>query len=295
MRFAPVIVLAPARSYTSVVTSMIGQHPELYGFPELILFAHRTIKSVMGDESLADARQRSYHQAGLIRAVAEVIIGEQTGDGVAKARRWLERRNGWSTIALFDVLQEHVAPLAAVEKSPDTSGSDVAIFRILIAYPRARFIHLARHPTTAIKSMCAHWRQLKLDSPETPLEVTCASVWYTSHARIRTITDEFAADRTLTLLAEKLLATPARELHAVARWLGIRSDEAAIEAMLHPETSPYAAFGPHNARGGNDPAFLSNPRPRVVELPKSRDLPEEWAIGERSREAISKLAVQLGY
>lgn len=44
--FSPVFVLAPARSHTSVVTQMLGQHPETYAFPELVLFNGETLESL---------------------------------------------------------------------------------------------------------------------------------------------------------------------------------------------------------------------------------------------------------
>jgi hypothetical protein len=31
------LILCPPRSFSSVVSAMIGQHPQLYGFPELNL------------------------------------------------------------------------------------------------------------------------------------------------------------------------------------------------------------------------------------------------------------------
>jgi hypothetical protein len=35
----PLVILAPGRSYTSVVCTMLGQHPQMYNLPELHLFA----------------------------------------------------------------------------------------------------------------------------------------------------------------------------------------------------------------------------------------------------------------
>ena len=35
---APLFLLAPPRSYTSLVNAMIGQHPQAFGVPELCLF-----------------------------------------------------------------------------------------------------------------------------------------------------------------------------------------------------------------------------------------------------------------
>ena len=39
----PVFVLAPVRSFTSVVCAMIGQHPQMYGLPETNLLCHATV------------------------------------------------------------------------------------------------------------------------------------------------------------------------------------------------------------------------------------------------------------
>ncbi|MBE2242527.1 MAG: sulfotransferase, partial [Burkholderiaceae bacterium] len=34
----PLFLLAPPRSYTSLVNAMLGQHPQAFGLPELCLF-----------------------------------------------------------------------------------------------------------------------------------------------------------------------------------------------------------------------------------------------------------------
>ena len=46
---------------------------------------------------------------------------------------------------------------------------------------------------------------------------------------------------------EDLLGEPDTYLRKIAEWLGLRTDEEAIEAMKHPEQSPYACIGPENA------------------------------------------------
>jgi hypothetical protein len=37
------LVLAPPRSFSSVVAAMLGQHPQMYGMPELQLFGAETM------------------------------------------------------------------------------------------------------------------------------------------------------------------------------------------------------------------------------------------------------------
>src|SRR5262249_10281696 len=47
--FAPVFVLAPARSHSSVAVAMLSQHPAMYGFPELRLFRARDVAGLLKD------------------------------------------------------------------------------------------------------------------------------------------------------------------------------------------------------------------------------------------------------
>jgi hypothetical protein len=290
-----VIVLSTARSCTSVVSTMLGQHPELYGFPELLLLAHRTVAEVLEGDSRATDRWREHHQAGLRRAVAELLIGDQSVTALAEASQWLEQHRGWEAVDLFDLLQEMVRPRVAVEKTPEMASTDIAIFRALIAYPRARFIHLVRHPLSTLQSMREHWQGREWMSKQWPLEATCAWIWYTSHRRVSEVLPEFAAKRSLRVKAEDVLNTPNTELPRIAGWLGVAANDEAVEAMLHPERSPYARVGPVGARGGHDQKFLTDPQVRPVEVPQSTELPSDWAIDPYLRASIRELAAEFGY
>ena len=73
----PLFLLAPPRSYTSVINAMIGQHPQTFGLPELNLFNVTKIKDLwrrVSNEVGGDSNRRH----GLLRAVAEIYAGEQT-------------------------------------------------------------------------------------------------------------------------------------------------------------------------------------------------------------------------
>ena len=37
------VILGPPRSFTTVVSAMLGQHPQMYGLPEVHLFGAETI------------------------------------------------------------------------------------------------------------------------------------------------------------------------------------------------------------------------------------------------------------
>jgi hypothetical protein len=94
----PVFVLSTARAYSSVVSTMIGQHPLLYGFPELKLFACPTIGEV--EASLPGTSALIDRSPGLVRAVAELLFGNQSLARPA-GRRMFDRRDAASrTIAI---------------------------------------------------------------------------------------------------------------------------------------------------------------------------------------------------
>ncbi len=66
-----------------------------------------------------------------------------------------------------------------------------------------------------------------------------------------------------------MLADPDRYLRQIAEWLDIEVDSAAIEAMKHPENSPFARLDRRNARGGNNRNYLEDPRLRVSAAPRA--------------------------
>src|SRR5207253_1734253 len=79
--------------------------------------------------------------------------------------------------------------------------------------------------------------------------------------------------------------------------LGVRDDDAAIEAMMHPEGSPFARFGPSGSGvvGGHDHGFLHDPVLRRAELPPALEQPEGWIGEARLWRRAEALACRLGY
>ena len=119
-RFSPIFVVATARSYSSVVTTMIGPHPELAGLPELKLFCCETIAEL--EASLLRFwfdRGVTHRSPGLVRALAEYEFGGQTAEALCAARGWLRERAEWSGADVLDFLLEKLHPRTAIEKSPD--------------------------------------------------------------------------------------------------------------------------------------------------------------------------------
>ena len=149
---APLFLLAPPRSYTSLINAMLGQHPQAFGLPELCLFNVEVLKELWvrtSDEMSNDAKTRQ----GLLRAVAEVYGGEQTAATIRMAVHWAAAREEVSTALVYRELVERIHPLVAVEKSPSYT-IDIGRMRAMHrAFPEARFLHLIRHPVAQCKSV----------------------------------------------------------------------------------------------------------------------------------------------
>jgi hypothetical protein len=293
-----VFVLASARSCTSVVTAMLGQHPQLYGLPELKLFAYPTLGEL--DASLPrEARDRglAHRSPGLVRAVAQLELGGQGEHELAAALAWLRERQGWSGKRALDHLAAHVAPRAIVEKSPEHVADDDALARLARAYPSAHFLHLLRHPVAAIRSLEEHLRRrLPAYRPESH-RTHLVEQWLDCQERILRLTASQPFERSLRVRAEDVLGDPPRALRAIAEWLGVRADAAAVDAMLHPERSPFARPAPaaSGVSGGHDPGFLADPIPHPVELPARIEAPAEWRIDGVLWERVRRAALALGY
>jgi hypothetical protein len=121
--------------------------------------------------------------------------------------------------------------------------------------------------------------------------------WYETHRRILLFAADLPAKRYLRVRSEDALNDTQSQFRAIADWLGIRADEQAIEAMQHPEASPFARPGPAGSGviGGNDPGFLRDPIPRKVEMPGNLDLPSGWIADRLVWRMVADMANRLGY
>jgi Sulfotransferase family len=295
----PIIILAPPRSFTSVVCAMLGQHPQMYGLLEVSLFAAET----MAEREGLVSRPR-FLQHGLLRVVAQLFAGEQTVQTIALARRWLEIRTNCSCVSVFRELAEKVSPRILVDKSPRTIVRSEYLQRLRRAFPNTRYIHLLRHPRGFGESiwklggrLVADWMD-SVDYSTDPPTPDFQKAWYTMHMNIVTFLNGLPAAQQMRIPGEDLLAKPDTHLRRIAEWLGLTTDEEAIKAMKRPEQSPYACFGPVNARLGNDPSFLNAPTLRHNSQAKELTLegPLSWRQdGKGFSPEVKELAREFGY
>jgi hypothetical protein len=252
---------------------MIGQHPSLYAFPELNLFVSDRIHTILELSDDPGFLGPSNYVSGLIRSIAELFFSGQAPEALANARAWLDSRRHWTTQATMDTVLARIDPLVGVEKSTRTALSRTSLGRALAWYPEARFLHLTRHPVTAIESMrkcqaglspkgTARWN-------DADLREYCASIWLHAHQSILRFTSTLPSHSTLRLQAEDILRHPDDHLSRIGSWLDVPCKPRDIRLMKHPENWPFAR--PAVALPNDcDSSFLSDPR--------LRNIPEDWPL-----------------
>lgn len=316
---SPLFILAPARSFSSVVCAMIGQHPEMYGLPETNLLCYETVRERA--EQLTGSARLGWHPThGLLRAIAELYFGRQTATTIRLARQWLKMRANFTTASIFRLLADKVSPRTLVEKSPGTVNSKQGYCSIQVKFPGARFIHLLRHPRgygdSVMKAIndrrregplpVTHWllqtASYHPDSTNSRGKARDKALdpqhwWYARNKEIREFLRSVPCNQQMQVRGEDLLGDPGTHLHAIASWLGLRTDALAIEMMKHPERSPYAFLGPPGGRFGNDRIFLSDPM-----LDSSRMMtnslggPLTWCTDDQGfTPRVKALAQEFGY
>lgn len=319
----PLFILATPRAFSSVVSTMLGQHPQMYGLPETHLFVDERLDGWWGRAS-GESFQMTH---GLLRAVSEICFGEQSERTVALAAAWLKRRRTYTSGMVFEELARAVAPAVAIEKSPSTVYTAEALQRLQRFFPQARFMHLVRHPrgycSSVIKylrtlakpayqprdgpasagppqwiSDLAHFAGIAPDGDRRASDVLDPQGgWYVYNHNVVRFLESVPPDQQMTVRGEDLLQDPDGNLAEVAAWLGLRTDAGAIEEMKHPERSPYASFGPTGARLGNDILFLEHPAIRPGRgHDQSLDGPLSWRQdGAGFAPEVTRLARWFGY
>ncbi len=304
------IILCPPRSFSSVISTMIGQHPELYGFPELHLFSAETVREMIATYST----RGKVAAPGLLRTLAQEHHGIQSTETVLQALDWLMERKDWTTEKLFNYLIELINPKIGVEKTPNTSKRKQFLQRAYQICPDAYYLHLTRHPLSTRKSIFEFAKnreqkqQRKSDINNKKYSAEGLLFWYCMHVNIINFMNTLPTIQTMRIKGENILSQPDLYLKQIAEWLNIRTDDEAISAMKYPEKSPYAYIGPFPCPGGNDPKFMRSPilRSGTVKEPnldkffkqkqwQPEDIKKVASSDDKFKQKVSELAHFLGY
>jgi hypothetical protein len=284
----PLIILAPMRSYSTVVSAMLGQHPQMYSLMETHLF---TCEKMWEWWRLYREKNKVLGQ-GLLRVIAELVMGYQSEATIEQARLWILRRLAWPTSQVFRALAMRVTPSVLIEKSPLTVNRLENLQRIQAAFPRARFLHLTRHPLEFGRSYLKFFENMGI-----PVKADPQAVWHRQHSTILIFLATVPREQQLRIRGEDVLDAPDQHLTKIAAWMGVQTSPDAIEKMKHPERSPFAGFGPRNAPMGGDPQFFSDPTLHCVKAKRlSLDVSLPWRQdGQGFTVQVQDMAQKLGY
>ena len=253
---------------------MLGQHPQMYGLPEVHLFTAETMAEWW--RQCTEATFNMDH--GLVRVVAQLVFGDQSEDNSRRAAGWLQRRAHFTTGLLLETLAERVQPRILVDKSPSIVYRVETMKRVHAMFPQSRFLHLVRHPRGQGESVMKYLRERRKlgpvpsnhwllylaaypdagESASASADIDPQRAWLALHLNICEFLDGVPASHTLRVRGEDIVSDPERGLREVLAWLGLRTDDEAIGEMKHPERSLYACYGPPSAHFGNDRAFLQD-------------------------------------
>lgn len=293
----PILILCTPRSYSSVVCAMLGQHPQLYGFPELNLF----VADVLGELLRLGDSQVLYgasYVTGLLRTIAELEFFVQSDETIRYARGWISAHSHWTTKQMFDWLLVRIYPKIGIDKSPRTSLSKRSIDRAFSSYPNSRVIHLTRHPISTLRSLLkSHQNSIdyKLNIDFVWLADFYARFWIQSQESILSIVQQLNRFQVIRVRAEDILFKPDIYLARLSEWLAIDSGPSSIQAMKHPEQSPYSRPAPMNLDGDGDANFLRYPQLRPLMILEAPSAPPEWNIKPALIEKMNNLSCLLGY
>lgn len=297
----PLFIIAPGRSYTSLIGGMLGQHPAIYGMPEVNLFHADTVGGVL--QTFKGGLD--FALAGILRLLAELHDGEQTEATIQNARQWMMQHSHWTIAQVFEHVQSEVGDKILLDKSPMTVLRPAHLERLHSIFPNASYLHLTRHPMTTGKSAISLREFLRENTArhgaiKTRPGMDPENNWLTCQTNILDFTRHLPVGQCMRIKSEMLLSDPKKYLEQICEWLGISSSAKAMTAMMHPEASPFASVGPPSARYGNDPNFLKNP---VIDFDRLKNIKEppldsavEWRPdGGTLSPATLRLARQFGY
>jgi hypothetical protein len=121
--------------------------------------------------------------------------------------------------------------------------------------------------------------------------------WYSMQKNIVEFLEKIPRQHKMQMHGEIVLNERVESLNKICQWMGLSHDAAAIEAMMHPEDSPYACLGPLGAHLGNDINFLRSPKLRDGNIRYSTlEGPLPWRSDKKGfSDNVIEMAKSLGY
>lgn len=295
------LILAAPFSGAPVLAAMFGRHPELRALPELNLGLAPTVNELL----YVFERSQGPIADGLLRSTAALMFDSCEDAGIEQARTWLEVRRDWTTAQLQSALCAQAAPQGLVLHDAESVLRPIELLRLCESAGDAPIIHLVRHPwSQGVMAADRLADRLYLapdfkDHAYTPPVMEPQLAWLRANRNIERWVQNAQPQRVLRLSWERLMAEPEATLAELLVGLGLRTDEAALAAMLEYELWEFWGYGPRSAPYGLDTEALETIADPVLDLAFAAPtlasaLPWREDGGGFAPEVIS-LARSLGY
>ncbi len=221
---APIFILAPPRSGTTLLRVMLAGHPDLFACNELQLLHFETL----AEREEAYQGKFALWSEGLVRAVMELNHCEADE---AKLLLHNFARHGMTTREMFEQMQEWVGDRLIVDKSPSYALDAEALEKALADFPNARFIHLVRHPYSMVKSFEKyHMDQvLYLHPHDFAAQQLGELVWLESQTTTTNFLKNVPKNQQFRMVYEDLVQNPEAVMHAMCETLEIPFHEGLLD------------------------------------------------------------------
>lgn len=246
----PVFILAAPGLPAPTLAAALGANPRAYGLPEINLPLMLTVD--VYQREMTGPRGPQGH--GLLRALAQILGGEQTSAAIEMARRWLDLRAWMPAGDVHREIAARIAPRVMVSPATAVILDPPSLRRMLAMFPDARFVRLRAHPRV--------YGEVMLSGPtgQIALQLSGAideegdapipdpqELWLTVETALDESLAELPESRVIPVLTEELVADPGPVLKGLARKLGLAYGAEAVAAMTRPERAPFAGPGPMGA------------------------------------------------
>lgn len=217
-------VLAPPRSGTTLLRTVLAGHPGLFAPPELELVQFGTL----AERRAALSGRYAFYQEGLVRAVMSLRDCDADEASTFLARSADE---GWTSADAYAWLVEQAGGRTLVDKTTAYGLDPRALSRIEQQFDQPRYVHLTRHPQACLRSFVeARLDQVYLRAEHSfGAEQTAELVWRNSHEQISRFLDGIEQDRVLRVAFEDLVSEPASVAAELCEFLGVDFDERMLD------------------------------------------------------------------
>lgn len=238
-----VFILSPPRSGSTLLRVMLAGHSALFSPQELYLAPFETMA---GYDACLNG---TVLNMGLVGAIAEVI--SRTGSWNLY-RQWV--REAKPTAEVYEFFRSRIGARTLVDKSPLFFPPLEVLRRLARQYPKARFVHLIRHPVSCIGSYVKE-RFEGIFEQTAGIDSYDAAEWCWTrvHEGIGEFAREISSDRLTQVYFEELAVDPERVMRRLCPALGVAFEPAVLE--------PYS--GHRMVAGGfqvGDPNFVRHNR-----------------------------------